>query len=131
MALYFNKVKSIHPRMLCTKFGWNWPIGSREKDFEFCQCIFAIHNYLPLENNVALHLNKNEFPSQTDALCQDWLKLALVLEKEMKIWKVYSQIDRRTIGNQKNKHVSMVKNTKLMQEMVNLFQKINRSWDFC
>ena len=23
----------LHPRMLCAKFGWNWPCGSREEDF--------------------------------------------------------------------------------------------------
>ena len=33
-------------------------------------------NYLPLEKDVALHLNKLEFLSPKDALCQVWLKLA-------------------------------------------------------
>ena len=32
-------------------------------------------NYLPFEKGVALHLNKIEFPSPKDALCQVWLKL--------------------------------------------------------
>ena len=32
-------------------------------------------NYLPLEKGVILHLNKLEFPSPKDALCQVWLKL--------------------------------------------------------
>ena len=45
-----TKLHPFHPRMRCTKFGWNWAIGSREEDFKFCQCIFAFHNYLPLEN---------------------------------------------------------------------------------
>ena len=30
----------------------------------------------PLEKGLALHLNEFEFPSQKDALCQVWLKLA-------------------------------------------------------
>ena len=34
------------------------------------------HYYLPLEKGVALHLNKRDFPSPMDALCQVWLKLA-------------------------------------------------------
>ena len=34
-------------------------------------------NYLPLEKGVAPHLYKLESPSPKDALCQDWLKLAL------------------------------------------------------
>ena len=33
-ALHLNKLESpLHPRMLCAKFGWNWPGGSREDDF--------------------------------------------------------------------------------------------------
>ena len=32
--------------------------------------------YLPLEMDMALHLNKFKFPSPKDALCQVWLKLA-------------------------------------------------------
>ena len=47
-----------------------------KKIFEFRQYIFAIRDYLPLEKGVALHLNKLEFPSPKDALCQIWLKLA-------------------------------------------------------
>ena len=39
--------------------------------FKFCQCIFRY--YLPLEMDRALLLNKLEFPSRTDALCQVWL----------------------------------------------------------
>ena len=33
--------------------------------------------YLPLEYGMTLHLNKHDFPSPKDALCQVWLKLAL------------------------------------------------------
>ena len=27
-----KNVNSLHPRMLCVKFGWNWPSGSGEED---------------------------------------------------------------------------------------------------
>ena len=33
------------------------------------------HYYVLLEKDVALHMNKLEFPSLKDALCQIWLKL--------------------------------------------------------
>ena len=33
--------------------------------------------YVPFEKGMALHLNKHDFPSPKDALCQVWLKLAL------------------------------------------------------
>ena len=50
-----------------------------EKIFEFRRGILLFHkcSYLPLENGVALHLNKLASPSlKDDALCKVWLKLA-------------------------------------------------------
>ena len=41
-----------------------------EKISKFRQCILLFRNYLPLENGVALHLNKLEFPLPKDAFCQ-------------------------------------------------------------
>ena len=32
VALHLNKLKSLHPRMLCAKFGWNRRSGSGEED---------------------------------------------------------------------------------------------------
>ena len=55
-----------------------------KKILKFCQCISLFHNYLLLEKGGALHLNKLESPSPTDALCQVWLKLAqFVLEMQI------------------------------------------------
>ena len=31
-ALHLNKLDSLQPRILCAKFGWNWPSGSREEE---------------------------------------------------------------------------------------------------
>ena len=31
VVIYFNKLESLLPNDLCTKFGWNWPGGSREE----------------------------------------------------------------------------------------------------
>ena len=74
----WTNLDSLHPRMLCVKFGWNWPRGSGEKDFflNFVNVYLPFHNYIPLEKSGALHLNKLEFPSPRIAMCQDWLKLA-------------------------------------------------------
>ena len=38
----------LHPRMFCANFGWNWPCGSGEIFFKFCQCIFTIPQLSPL-----------------------------------------------------------------------------------
>ena len=52
-----------------------------EKIFKSRQCIFTMKNSLyhfPLENGLVHHLNKLEFPSPKDVLCQLWVKLLLI-----------------------------------------------------
>ena len=49
----------------------------RSREFlNFLSVFLQFHNYLPLEKDMALHLNKLEYLSPKDALCQVWLKLA-------------------------------------------------------
>ena len=66
-------------------------IGLVEKKiFKFRQCIFTDS----LEKGKALHLIKPEFPSPKDALLPSLVEIAqVVLEKRMKMWKVYGQMD--------------------------------------
>ena len=60
-ALHLNKLESLHPRILCAKFGWNWLSGSGEEDFLILSLFFPYFcNYLPWEKGGALHLNKLE-----------------------------------------------------------------------
>ena len=47
-ALVWIILNPLHPRMLCAKFGWNWPSGSEEKIFKYCQCIFDTSLLSPL-----------------------------------------------------------------------------------
>ena len=60
----WTNLNSLHQRMFCAKFGWNWPSGSGEKIFIISSMFFFaisyICNYLPLEKSGALHLNKLE-----------------------------------------------------------------------
>ena len=75
-SFIWTNLNPLHPRMLCAKFGWNWPSGSEEEDFLISSMYFLLFcNYLTLEKGRALHLNKLESPSAKDALCQVWLKL--------------------------------------------------------
>ena len=53
-----------HPRMLWTKFGWNWSCGSLE-DLFFVYVFY--YRYLPLEKDWVLYLNKLKSPSPKDA----------------------------------------------------------------
>ena len=50
---------------------WLWRRGF----FNFVIEFSLFRNYLSLEKDLALHLNKFESPSPKDALCQSWLKL--------------------------------------------------------
>ena len=51
---------------------WFW----RRRFLDFVNVFSLFRNYLPLENGRALQLNKLEYPSPKDALCQVWSKLA-------------------------------------------------------
>ena len=59
-----------HTRMLYVNFGLNWPYGNEEKDFWMSMNIFW------LLIDLVLLLNKLEYPSLKNALCQVWMKLA-------------------------------------------------------
>ena len=55
----WTKLNTLHPRMLCAKFNWNWLSGSGEEDFFNFVNVFSLFcHYLPLEKGGALHLNK-------------------------------------------------------------------------
>ena len=59
----WTNLNPLHPRMLCAKFGWNWPSVSREEDFLISSVFFRYFViFLPLKKGGALHLNKLEFP---------------------------------------------------------------------
>ena len=36
----WTNLNPLHPRMLCAKFGWNWPSGSGEEDFSISSIYF-------------------------------------------------------------------------------------------
>ena len=73
----WTKLNPLHPRMLCAKFGWNWPSGSGEEDsFNSINVFLKFGNNLPLEKGGPLHLYKLELPLLKVALCHVWLKLA-------------------------------------------------------
>ena len=66
-------LSSLHQRILCAKFGWNWPSRSGEGDFLILSKYLC---YFSLEKGRALHLNKLNTPLPKDALRKVWLKLA-------------------------------------------------------
>ena len=71
-------MRTNHQRMLCARFGWNWPSCLREENFLNFRHLLSLFSFnFPLEKCVILHFNKLEFISPKDALCQVWFKLAL------------------------------------------------------
>ena len=97
--LHLNKFESpSHKDALCQVWlklaQWFW----RRRFFKlnFVNVFSLFRNYLPLENGGALHLNKLEFPSPKDVLCQVWLKLAQWFWRRR--WKCEKFTDRRTDG---------------------------------
>ena len=66
-----------------------------EKRFLNLVDVFLLfHNYLPFKKGMVFHLNKLEFPSPRDTLCQVWLKLALWFWRRR--WKCEKFTDGRT-----------------------------------
>ena len=72
LVLHLNKIESLHPRMICAKFGWFWRRGF----FNFVNVFSLFRNFLPLGKGGVLNLNKLESHSPKHALCEVWLKLA-------------------------------------------------------
>ena len=69
-ALHLNKLESPSPKdVLCQVWlklaQWFW----RRRFINFVNVFSLFHNYLPLEEDGALHLNKLESPSPNDVLC--------------------------------------------------------------
>ena len=64
-------------RILCAKFGWNWPSGSLRRRFlKVVNVFFYVAIIFPWKKCMALNLNKFEFPLPKNTLCHVWLKIA-------------------------------------------------------
>ena len=76
MVLHLNKLGSPSSKdALCQVWLKLVQWFLRRRFLNFVNVILLFHNYLPLEKGRALHLNKLESPSPSDALSQVWLKL--------------------------------------------------------
>ena len=71
-------LNQLHPRMLCYKFGWNWPMQCfwRRRFLNFMNVFSLFRKYLPLGKGGAFHMNKLESSSPKNALCQVCLIMA-------------------------------------------------------
>ena len=89
----WTNLNPLHPRMLFAKFGWNWLCGSAE-DFKF-------HTFVIISpwKRAALHFKKSWIPFTQECFVPSVVEIGpVVLEKTMKMWKVYNNNDDKS-GN--------------------------------
>ena len=90
-ALHLNILEFPLPKDALCQFWlklvlWFW----RRTFLNFVSVFSLFHNYLPLEKGGTLHLNKFEFPFTEGCFVSILVEIGpMVLEKKMKIWKVY------------------------------------------
>jgi hypothetical protein len=105
LSFIWTVLNSLHPRMICIKFDWNWPAG--EKTFKLIQYTSTLLQLFPPGKGVDLQLNNYQFPLYRNDLCHFWLKLAKRFWRRSK--KCESLTDRqtdrqRTTGDKKSSH---------------------------
>ena len=76
-------MKSFNPIILCAKFDWYLPSG---EDFNFVYVFSLFRNYLTSGKLTAFHLNKLDFPSTKNALCQVRLNLVQCFLRRRFFW---------------------------------------------
>ena len=69
MVLHLNKLKFPSPKDASAKFGWNWPIGSREED-ENVKSFYD--NYNDNDDNDANNYNDDEQQTNYDQKNRTW-----------------------------------------------------------
>ena len=73
----------------------------KKKILKVCLCMFAICFYLPLEKVVALSFEQTWNPITQECFVPRLVEIGpVVLEKKIKMWKVYRQTDGRTDDGQ-------------------------------
>ena len=63
VAFHWKNFNPHHPRMLCAKFGWNWPGCSEEEDFEILSIYFHYFVIYPWKRAwpfICINLNSHQ-----------------------------------------------------------------------
>ena len=61
-SLFVKKMNSLHQKMLCAKFGWNWPSDSGEEDFQISSMYFCYFVIIPLGRGRGLPFEQTWIP---------------------------------------------------------------------
>ena len=99
----WTNLNPLHPRMLCAKFGWNWLSGSGEETFLILSMYF--HYFIiisPLKRTGPFNW-KTWIPFTQGCFVPSLVEIdPVVLEKKMKMWKVYDDDDDDNDDNNAN-----------------------------
>ena len=84
-------LNSLHPKMLCAKFGWNWPSGSGEEDFQILSMHFRYFVFISTWKRPESFI---WIPIIQGCFAPSLVEIGpVVLENKMKMWKVYDNND--------------------------------------
>ena len=102
MRIYFiyfiwTNLNPLLPRMICAMFGWNWPNGSGKEDFLISSMYFIYFIIILLGEGRGPSLEQTWIPITQGCFVPSLVEIGQdVLEKKMKMWKVYRRTDRLT-----------------------------------
>ena len=92
----WTNLNPLHPRMLCAKFGWNWPSGSGEEDFLISSMYFRFFVIISPWKRAwpIIRTNWNSFAQE--CFVPSFVEIgSVVLAKKRKMWKVYRRSNER------------------------------------
>ena len=106
-ALHLNKLEPPSPKDALCQIWLRLVQWSRRRRFlNFVNVFSLFRNYLPLEKGRALHLN-NLNPLPQGCFVPNLVEIGpVVLEKKIKMWKVYGQTDTRTTNDRRSEKLT-------------------------
>ena len=94
---FWTIMNPLHPKILCTQFGWNWPSGSGAEDFLILSMHFRYFVIISLGKRWGPSFEQTWIPFTQGCFVPSSVEIgSVVLEKKMKMWKVDRQTDRQT-----------------------------------
>ena len=80
----WTNLNSLHTRMLCAKFGWNWPTDSGEDFLKLRQCLFALSSVSPLGERPGPSFEQTWILNTQECFMPCWVGISpVVLEKKI------------------------------------------------
>ena len=82
MILICKTLSTLHPSLLKAKFGWNWPNGSGEEDFQIVLMYFCYFIIISSWNGAGSFIWKNWTPVTQECFVSFFVEISLVVLEE-------------------------------------------------